>query len=251
MSRLGNILEATKVMALTDKSGRTYRFLGQAEKEKHSNKMYYYMWLSRLFIFTATLALMIFLSSSLALFKLAPQVSVEPFLIINQNDSNDMVRYEPIAMNMASKEKLMEIFVRQYVQYRNTIINDQLEMMSRWYPGGIVNFLSSDDIYSEFDKYQQKVWKHNVENQISQEVEIISIGKVGGKKSPVWKVDFKTYEVSQRNRNGDTGALVLRTRYWTASVTSYFIPERIFVGRRLINPLGFTVTRYNQSEVQF
>ena len=69
--------------------------------------------------------------------------------------------------------------------------------------------------------------------------------------SPVWKVDFKTYEVSQRNRNGDTGALVLRTRYWTASVTSYFIPERIFVGRRLINPLGFTVTRYNQSEVQF
>ena len=194
---------------------------------------------------------MIFLSSSLALFKLAPQVSVEPFLIINQNDSNDMVRYEPIAMNMASKEKLMEIFVRQYVQYRNTIINDQLEMMSRWYPGGIVNFLSSDDIYSEFDKYQQKVWKYNVENQISQEVEIISIGKVGGKKSPVWKVDFKTYEVSQRNRNGDTGALVLRTRYWTASVTSYFIPERIFVGRRLINPLGFTVTRYNQSEVQF
>ncbi len=251
MSRLGNILEATKVMALTDKSGRTYRFLGQAEKEKHSSKMHYYMWLSRLFIFTATLALMIFLSSSLALFKLAPQVSVEPFLIINQNDSNDMVRYEPIAMNMASKEKLMEIFVRQYVQYRNTIINDQLEMMSRWYPGGIVNFLSSDDIYSEFDKYQQKVWKYNVENQISQEVEIISIGKVGGKKSPVWKVDFKTYEVSQRNRNGDTGALVLRTRYWTASVTSYFIPERIFVGRRLINPLGFTVTRYNQSEVQF
>ena len=251
MSRLGNILEATKVMALTDKSGRTYRFLGQAEKEKHSSKMHYYMWLSRLFIFTATLALMIFLSSSLALFKLAPQVSVEPFLIINQNDSNDMVRYEPIAMNMASKEKLMEIFVRQYVQYRNTIINDQLEMMSRWYPGGIVNFLSSDDIYSEFDKYQQKVWKYNVENQISQEVEIISIGKVGGKKSQVWKVDFKTYEVSQRNRNGDTGALVLRTRYWTASVTSYFIPERIFVGRRLINPLGFTVTRYNQSEVQF
>ena len=251
MSRLGNILEATKVMALTDKSGRTYRFLGQAEKEKHSSKMHYYMWLSRLFIFTATLTLMIFLSSSLALFKLAPQVSVEPFLIINQNDSNDMVRYEPIAMNMASKEKLMEIFVRQYVQYRNTIINDQLEMMSRWYPGGIVNFLSSDDIYSEFDKYQQKVWKYNVENQISQEVEIISIGKVGGKKSPVWKVDFKTYEVSQRNRNGDTGALVLRTRYWTASVTSYFIPERIFVGRRLINPLGFTVTRYNQSEVQF
>ena len=251
MSKLGNILEATKVMALTDKSGRTYRFLGQAEKEKRSAKMYYYMWLSRLFIFTAVLMIMLFLSSSLALFKLAPQVSVEPFLIINQNSSDDMVRYEPIAHNMASKEQLMEIFVRQYVIYRNTVINDQIEMMTRWYPGGMVNYLSDEKIYNDFYQYQQRVWKYIQDNQISQEVEIISIGKIGGKKSSVWKVDFKTYEVSQRNRNGENGSLILRTRYWTASVTAHFVPERLFMGRRLINPLGFTVTRYNQSEVQF
>lgn len=251
MSKLGNILEATKVMALTDKSGRTYHFLGQAERERHSAKMYYYMWLSRLFVFTTTLSLMLFLSGSLALFKLAPQVSVEPFLIVSQNSSDDMVRSEPIAVNMASKEKLMEIFVRQYVIYRNTIIDDQIEMMTRWFPGGMVNFLSSDTVFADFNEYKEKNWKYITDNQISQEVEIISVGKVGGKKSSVWKVDFKTYEVSQRNRSGDNGALVLNTRYWTASVTPYFIPERMFIGRRLINPLGFTVTRYNQSEVQF
>ncbi|MBR1648241.1 MAG: type IV secretion system protein [Alphaproteobacteria bacterium] len=251
MSSLGNILETTKVQVLTDKSGKTYSFIGQNEREKRSAKMYYYMWLSRLFLFTATLSLALFLSASLALFNLAPRVSVEPFLIINQRDSDDMVRYEPIAHDMASKEKLMEIFVRQYVLYRNTIINDQLEMMSRWYPGGIVHFLSSDPIFEEFNKYRENVWQRNIDEQISQEVEIISVGKVGGKKSPVWKVDFKTYEVSQRNRNGETGSLILNVKYWTASVTSYFFPERLFVGRRLINPLGFTVTRYNQSEVQF
>ena len=63
MSKLGNILESSKVLALTDKSGRTYHFLGQAEREKYSAKMYYYMWLSRLFIFVATISLLLFLSS--------------------------------------------------------------------------------------------------------------------------------------------------------------------------------------------
>ena len=113
------------------------------------------------------------------------------------------------------------------------------------------NSIRDEKIYNDFYQYQQRVWKYIQDNQISQEVEIISIGKVGGKKSAVWKVDFKTYEVSQRNRNGDNGSLILRTRYWTASVTAHFVPERLFMGRRLINPLGFTVTRYNQSEVQF
>ena len=42
----------------------------------------------------------------------------------------------------------------------------------------------------------------------------------------------------------------MKERYWTASVTARFYPERVFMGRRLINPIGFTVTRYSQSEVE-
>ena len=252
MSKLGNILESTKVMALTDNSGRTYHFIGQGEKEKQTAKMYYYLWLSRLFIFTSVLSLAVFLAASLSLFKLAPQVTVEPFLIIgNQNTSDDMARYEPIAHNMASKEKLMEIFVKQYVIYRNAIINDEIEMMTRWYAGGIVHFMSSDSVFAEFYKSFAERIQRIVQKQLSREVEILSIGRTGGKNSRVWKVDFKTYEVSQRDRNEESGSLILNTQYWTASVTAYFIPERLFTGRRLINPLGFTVTRYNQSEVEF
>ena len=81
------------------------------------------------------------------------------------------------------------------------------------------------------------------------EVEIISIGRQGGKRSEVWKVDFKTYELRPGN-SSTGGALIMKERYWTASVTARFYPERIFMGRRLINPIGFTVTRYSQSEVE-
>lgn len=251
MSKLGNILENTKVMALTDKSGRIYHFLGQAEKEKHSVKMYYYLWLSRMFIFTAAISLAIFVAASLALFKLAPMVTVEPFLIINQSSSDDIARYEPIALNMASREQFMETFVRQYVMYRNTVLNDELEMMSRWYPGGIINFLSSPDVYKEFNKNLEKVVRGNLSKGVSREVEIISSQRVGGKRSAVWKVNFKTYEILGHDRNDKSGYLVLNTAYWTASITAFFIPERIFMGRRLMNPLGFTVVKYDQSKVQF
>lgn len=201
MNKFSKILEGSKILAITDKNGREYRFVGDREREKVSAKMTYYLWLSRFFIVTSAASLLLFLAASLSLFNLAPQVTVEPFLIIDQSSSDEIVRYEPIAHDMASKKMMMETFVRQYVMYRNTIINDEREMMVRWYAGGILNYLSAPQVFDEFAKYREGIWKDITDNQTSQEVEIISIGRVGGEKSPVWKVDFKTYEVSARRRN--------------------------------------------------
>ena len=205
MNKFSKILEGSKILAITDKNGREYRFVGDREREKVSAKMTYYLWLSRFFIVTSAASLLLFLAASLSLFNLAPQVTVEPFLIIDQSSSDEIVRYEPIAHDMASKKMMMETFVRQYVMYRNTIINDEREMMVRWYAGGILNYLSAPQVFDEFAKYREGIWKDITDNQTSQEVEIISIGRVGGEKSPVWKVDFKTYEVSARRRNTETG----------------------------------------------
>ncbi len=151
---------------------------------------------------------------------------------------------------MASKNQLMETFVRQYVLLRNTIIADEKEMQTRWFPGGMMNFLSSDYVFGQFSAYRDSVWSKIIDAEMVREVEIISIGKLGGEKSPVWKVDFKTYDLSTTMRNQNTRALILSTRYWTASVTAYFLRGREFVGLRLINPIGFTVTRYSQTEVE-
>ena len=214
-------LDARKTLSLTDGNGHTHEFLGEAEKEVISAKQNYYKWLSRLFIFFATLSLLVFMSSSLALFNLAPQVSVEPFLIIKQDASENIVRYEPISEDMASETQLMEAFIKQYVILRNTILRDEGEMMLRWYPGGMVNFLSSDYVFSEFDAYRRSVWQKMLDSKIVREVEIISVDRA------------------------------LKIRYWTASVTAFFFRERQFVGLRLINPIGFTVVRYSQTEVAF
>ena len=104
-------------------------------------------------------------------------------------------------------------------------------------------------MFSEFDSYQEEKWQQILDSKVVREVQIISANKLGGENSPVWKVDFRTYDLSDYQRDERTRGLSLRIRYWTASVTAFFIPERQFVGLRLINPLGFTVTRYSQDEV--
>lgn len=187
MSENDNILEGTRVLSITDANGRHKEFISEVEKEVSGFKLKYYMWLSRLFILFAVVSLMIFMSSSLALFKLAPQVSVEPFLIIRQDTSDGIVRYEPISYKMASKNQLMETFVRQYVLLRNTIIADEKEMQTRWFPGGMMNFLSSDYVFGQFSAYRDSIWSKIIDAEMVREVEIISIGKLGGEKSPVWR----------------------------------------------------------------
>ncbi len=240
-----------KILAIENAAANAPEFIEKLDRVTESFKMRYYMWLSRFFIVTAALSMMFLISASLALFKLAPMVTVEPFLIIQQDSSDRIVREEPITLDMTSRDKLMETFIRQYIIVRNTIINDPMEMRSRWMRGGMVNFLSSPEVFQAFDATAQAQWERIFKQTLVREVEIIAIGRQGGPKSPVWKVDFKTYDLyDEQGKSQAQKESTLRVRYWTASVTAYFIRERMFMGRRLINPLGFTVTRYSQTEVE-
>ena len=226
-------------------------YIEHLEKEQSSAKQVYYLWVSRFFILTATVSMVFFILASLSLFRLAPMVTVEPFLLINQSESENIVRNEAISQDMASKDKLLEMFIKQYVIIRNTIINDPIEMRTRWMSGGMLDYLSSPEVYNDFGNATKKIWETIFKQVLVREVEIISVSRQGGKRSAIWKVDFKTYDLY--NEQGNTQAqqeATLRVRYWTASITAYFIPERSFMALRLINPLGFTVTRYSQTEVE-
>lgn len=240
----------TKTLAI-EGDAKAPQYLDHLEEEQSSFRRTYYLWVSRFFILTATLSMIFLVLASLSLFRLAPMVTVEPFLLVNQSESENIVRDEAITQDMASKDKLLDMFIRQYVIIRNTIINDPVEMRTRWMSGGMLNYLSAPDVYNDFGRTTKTIWETIFKQVLVREVEIISVTRQGGSRSAVWKVDFKTYDLY--NEQGKTQAqqeTTLRVRYWTASVTAYFIPERAFVFARLINPLGFTVTRYSQTEVE-
>ena len=211
-----------------------------------SAKEVYFRWLSRLVIFCAVLSLGVFLSASLVIFSLSPEIIVEPLLIISQNDSETMVRYEPITPKMPSIKQMTELFVKQYVIIRNSVINDEQEMKTRWGVGGIVAYLSTPEVYREFVGKHAKDTEKMFEKGFSKEVRIDSLNKVSDS-SPAWIVNFTVYTLSQKN-NGNS--LVLTKTKMRASVTPRFIPERRAVFTRLVNPLGFVVLKYNQDEVR-
>ena len=239
-----------KVLAIegTEKSPQ---YINQLEREQGGFRQLYYLWVSRFFILLASISMAFFVMASLSLFHLAPQVTVDPFLLINQNTSEEIVRNEAITKDMVSKDALLEMFIRQYVILRNTVINDPVEMRTRWMGGGMLNYLSSPEVYNEFGRTTKTIWETIFKQVLAREVEIISVVRQGGSRSAVWKVDFKTYDLyNEQGKTQSQQETTLRVRYWTASITAYFIPERAFVAPRLINPLGFTVTRYSQTEVE-
>ncbi|MBR1605346.1 MAG: type IV secretion system protein [Alphaproteobacteria bacterium] len=246
-----NKLEGSRILEITD-GNREHRleFIEQYEQDEKNFKLKYYMWLVRFFIFLTILSLSLFTSASLALFRLAPQVTVKPFLVVSQDSSEGIVRAESIGINMPSRDKLVDMYIRQYIELRNTIINDEIEMRNRWLPGGMVNFLSSPYVFDEFSVYRDKLWNDVIGKGIVQETEIIAVRRIGGQHSPVWKVDFKTYMLSPKETNNVSQDMLMTVRYWTASITAVFIKERMFSGMRLINPLGFTVLRYSQTQVE-
>lgn len=250
MDHNNNLLQGQKVLTIEDKNnGRNFTFIDTLEKEQLSLKLQYYMWLSRLFIFFAGVSCLVMVMCSLSLFRLSGLVNIEPFLVFGSNASTEIVRQEPIATDMVSKDMMTETFIRQYIIVGNTIIDDVDEMRSRWMPGGIVNFLSTMEVYDTFYNNTMKEMQIYKDQRLTREVEIISVNRQGNNaNSRIWKVDFKTYDLFRGN-GGSEGFLSFKERFWTASVETRFFPARSFVGRRLINPIGFTVTNYSQTEV--
>lgn len=254
MAQLGN---GTKQVYLTDANAPAKapaqpqynpKYITDSENASTSSKEVYFRWLSRLVILCAVISLGFFLSATLVIFRLAPEIIVEPLLIINQDSSDTMVRYEPITTKMPSMRQFLEMYIRQYVILRNTVINDFDEMRTRWGPGGIVHYYSMPDVYEEFVGRNAEHVDRMFDNEYSSEVRIDSLGKVS-ENSLAWEVFFTVYNLS-RSHQGKDGALILKTIRYKASITPKFYPERAAVYPRLVNPLGFTVVKYSQDEIR-
>ena len=223
-------------------------YVTDSDDEVFSSKELYFRWLSRLVILCAILSLSFFLCATLVIFRLAPEIIVEPLLITTQTDSENMMRYEPISEKMPSSRQFTEMYIKQYVILRNTVVNDMDEMRTRWGPGGIVNYLSSPTVYKEFVGKNAHAVNKMFSNDYSSEVRIDSIQKES-ENSPAWYVNFTVYNLS-RNHIGESGALVLKTLRYRASVTPKYYPERRAIYARIVNPLGFTVVKYNQDIIR-
>ncbi|MBR7158678.1 MAG: hypothetical protein IKD08_03230 [Alphaproteobacteria bacterium] len=176
---------------------------------------------------------------SLALMQLSEQMRVDSVLVSKQSRSGEMVDIEPVAEDMNGISVLNDVMVKYYLKMRHTVIPDKKVMEFRWGQGGILNRLSSPDVYRKFyknrDAFKAKIADVGSGREQPAEIEIIDFKKPA---SNLWNIDFDIITYS-RFTGKET-----RQR-WNASLRARNYKSRELISSSLINPLGFVVTEYN------
>ena len=247
-------LSNQKILRIQDKNTPKAQpsFITEDVIEVRRAKLVYYKWISRLMAVLAVLSLLYGVCATLAILKLVPNIMYDPQLFVEVSDSSSIVKREYINRRMESREKIMINFIKQYVELRNTYIKDEAEMKKRWLWGGLVSYLSTYKVYKKFAEQFPKVTAELNEAQASRSVEILSVTRSGGEQSFIWKVEFKTYDYTFGSANETISEVKPRIteRYWTVNIRCQTSEGRRTAYRRLLNPLGFVVTDYFQSEIE-
>ena len=242
-------------LASRNKTESTPEFITEDVVEVSRARLTYYKWINRFMALLAILSLGYSVCAVLVLSKIVPQIIVDPQIFVQFSDSKSWVKREYINPQMDSRTKILINFMKQYVELRNTYMSDTSEMKKRWLWGGLLSYLSSYKVYQEFAAEFPSLSKELNKNRISRSVEILSVERTGGEKSYMWKVEFKTYDYTYKNTSeygGSSDVLgpEIKERYWTANIGARFVRGRRTSYRRLINPLGFMVYKYFQSEIK-
>ena len=229
-------------------------FITEDVVEVQQAKILYYKWISRLMAFLAVCSLLYTVLSVLVILKLVPEIMIDAQIFVEMSDSTEIVKREHINPKMESREKIMINFMKQYVELRNTFIRDQSEMQKRWLWGGLISYLSTLQVYKNFEKFYPTVVEEMKDSTKSRSVEILNVSRTGGEKSYVWKVEFKTYDFTYGNEREYSSTRKIgpeiEERFWTANIGCRADRNRRLAYKRLINPLGFTVYSYFQTEIE-
>jgi len=250
-------LENQKILRIADKTKSNDaipEFITEDVVEVRRARMVYYKWISRLMALLATISLIFSAASTMVLLNLVPKIIYDAQIFVQFSDSESYVKRELIEPNMESREKIMVNLIKQYVELRNTYIRDADEMKKRWMWGGLISYLSSYNVYQEFAQIYPRIQEELDEKEASRSVEILSVKRTGGEKSRVWQVEFKTYDFTYGRKgtympNKKLGPTI-EERFWTVNIECRAVPSRRTAYRRLLNPLGFVVFRYFQSEIE-
>ncbi len=258
-----------KIHQITDKTKtrNAPEFITEDVIEVRRAKLIYYKWISHLMVLLASIAILYTISATLVILKLVPNIMIDPQIFVELSDSQSLVKRkyitavmpkcettdcENVKYEMISRERIMVNFIKQYVELRNTFIKDEAEMKKRWLWGGLVSYLSTYKVYKAFEKEYPKVTKELNESKASRSVEILSVERSGGNNSYAWNVEFKTYDYSFPKDSVGQQKIEpkIEERYWTVTIRCRTYPNRRTAYRRLLNPLGFAVIHYSQSEIE-
>ncbi len=201
-----------------------------------------YLWTARAFAIIFAVSVCCNIILTYVIFAITPLYRIEPYLFSFSDKKDQIYTIHPVE-DIYKHKYLTEIFIREYVLLRNTFVNDIDEMERRWGAGSTIQEMSSTGMYDKFrkdfaDAALELIRKHN----ITRNIKIVSVTEVGGSKGETWwQVEFKVEDMMPEYE-------MPRVSVWVASIKIRYRAKRVRFGKRLKNPLGFTVLDYRQIE---
>lgn len=196
-----------------------------------------------------------------------PLKEVYPYLVTFKDSDNQVVALEPISSGAPGIQYATEANVRQYVKLRHSFTPVNSRMDSQWGRDSQLAAMTSEDEFGQFETAAKTERAQMMSKGYNRQIEIESVTMI---RPDTWQVAFKTVD-SLGGRGGTltadpTSTLdasqvgsaqtlatadltpASSTKRWLATMNIAYEPQRVSYDKRLLNPLGFTVTDYSVTE---
>ena len=224
-------------------SSATKSFFSSGASEENLRERRYF-WTARAFIAVCAISLFSNFVMLAALSTLTPLTRVQPFYLTFENKDSQIVRIIPMNPSTDTMDDITESLIREYVILRNSVTSDERVVRQRWGDEGAVRWMSSDDVYSAFNRSTLEGLTQLKEQRLIRDVAISTVYKLKNNDNPtegdIWVVRMTTTDMLPENQKP-------RKRSWKIHVRVKYLPYAQKWEERLKNPLGFKIVQYSQS----
>jgi len=191
-----------------------------------------------------------------------PLKQVYPYLVTFKGNENQVVAIEPISTNAPGIQYATEANVRDYVVQRHSFVPINTRMDAQWGAESRLATMTDGEEYKEFTQAAELERTRMMSAGYTRQIEIESATMI---RPDTWQVAFQTFDSLGGNagtltadpatvlssRDSRTSLLEAdltprtNTKRWLATMTVEYRPQQISYDKRLLNPLGFTITDYS------
>lgn len=208
---------------------------------------------------------------------LLPLQKVYPYLVTFKNQDNQVVSIEPMSANAPGMLYATEDAVRDYVVQRHGFTPSAAVMTAQWGPNSRLAARSGAELFAKFTAASKEETTRMMTLGYARTITINAVNRIS---ADTWQVDFTTHDQlptsggtltpqavagapadggsaptapSATGTSGSgfaggaaaTSATAVNNQSWVATMRVDYQPQRITYDKRLLNPLGFTVTDYS------
>lgn len=218
--------------------------------------------------FVAIVSGMMNIALIMLLITLFPLQKVYPYLVTFKSQESQVVSIEPMSVEGNGMLYATEDSVRDYVIQRHTFVPIDSAMQQQWGPSSRLAARTGPELYAKFMDSSKAELAQMMTAGYTRKIDINSVQRIAG---DTWQVNFTTHDTLPTAGGTLTGSAMFggqpststalgtpgnptqpiitqnNDQTWIATMKVDYQPQKVTYDKRLLNPLGFTVTDYSVS----